>query len=160
MNSDQQHLVEMVKKFKAGMLVTKTIDDQLHGRPMEVAHVDEDGAIYFSASVNSPKLHEMRANPNASVFFQDSKYYVAVYGTAEILRDRKLIEELWQESWKVWFPKGVDSPEICIVRVTPKTGEYWDLSGLHGASFIFNAVKAYATGTKLKSEEGHRKVAM
>lgn len=160
MNQDQEHLVDMIKEFGAGMLVTKTIDDRLHGRPMQVAHVDDDGSIYFSASVNSPKLQEMRANPTASVFFQDSKYYVAVYGAAEILLDRNLVEDLWKESWKVWFPKGKESPEICIVKVTPQSGEYWDLSGLRGANFIFKAVKAYASGTKLNPDEGHRKVAM
>lgn len=160
MHDDKKHLVEMIQKFNTAILVTQTIRGDLHGRPMELAKVEESGDIFFATSLNSPKFSEIIAESKVGVFFQDAKYYVSLYGTAEPLRDKALIDELWQESWKVWFPEGKESSDICIIRVRPTSGEYWDRSGAKGVRFLFEAFKAYAAGEKLGSGEGHAKVAM
>ncbi len=161
MENKQEHLVEMMKKFDAGMLVTKTQEDGMHGRPMEVAKVDGNGVLYCSTSLNSPKLYEIENDSSVSVFFQQSRSYVAVYGTAEIVKDQRLIDELWQESWRVWFPDGKESPDLCLLRITPHEGEYWDMTGQRGARFLFEAAKAYLTGTKPdRTEEGNAKVSL
>ncbi len=160
MNDDRQHLVEMAKHFSAAFLVTHSQIGKFHGRPMELAKVGENGELYFSASLNSLKMQELSNDPSVGVFFQDSRSYVSIYGRAEVIRDRALIEELWQESWKLWFPEGKGSPDLCLIKVNPETGEYWDLKARHGARFLFETVKAYATGAKLSENEGHAKVSL
>jgi general stress protein 26 len=161
MDEQKKHLVQMLRDFETGVLVTKTSDGGFHGRPMEVAKVDDDGGLYFSASLNSPKIAEIDADNTVGVFFQKAKQWVSLSGTAEVLRDRSLIDELWQESWKVWFPEGKQSPEIGIVHVKPTGGEYWDISGERGVRFMFEAVKAYVSGSKPDTrDEGNAKVAM
>jgi general stress protein 26 len=78
---------------------------------------------------------------------------VSLYGTAEITQDRALIDELWQEAWRVWFPDGKQSADLCLLRVAPTNGEYWDVSGQREITFVFDAVKAYVTGTKPERRE-------
>jgi general stress protein 26 len=95
---------------------------------------------------------DLRARPLA-VTLQDSRRYVSIGGTARITRDRALIDRLWSEAWKLWFPEGKDDPDLCIVEITPHQAEYWDQSGLAGVKFVLEAAKAYASGTKPKSGE-------
>jgi general stress protein 26 len=142
-----QHLHDLIKDFDTAMLVTHTPEGGLHARPLTVAAARGDGLLYFSTNVESPKVAEIDSDTTVAVTFQDESRYVAVTGTAELSRDRALIDELWNETWKVWFPKGKDDPSLAIIRVTPTTGEYWDQTGLKGVRYLFDSVKAYATGT-------------
>ncbi len=98
--------------------------------------------------------------PEVAVTLQDSRRFVSIAGTARITRDRALIDRLWSETWKLWFPQGKGDPELCIIEVTPRDAEYWDQSGLAGVKFVLEAVKAYVTATEPKSggSANHAKV--
>jgi general stress protein 26 len=152
-NSDEnrRHLHELVQGFDTAMLVTRTADGSLRARPLTVAKSKEphdSGLVYFSTSVESPKIDELESDARVAVTFQDSKRYISLSGTARLTRDRALIDELWSEAWKVWFPKGKDDPMLAILAVTLSSGEYWDQTGLAGVRYLAAALKAYATGTK------------
>lgn len=157
---DRKRLEELIGHFHAAMLVTHTEDGSLRARPLSLAKVHDDGVLFFATCIASPKVAELERTPKVAVTLQDSRRYVSISGTARITRDRALIERLWSETWKLWFPKGKDDPELCIVEVTPRQAEYWDQSGLHGVKFVLEAAKAYATGTKPKSGESgdHAKI--
>ena len=151
LDDKRQHLHELLRGFDTAMLVTRTADGSLRARPLTVAKVAparEDGRVYFSTSVESPKIGELEADAHVAVTFQDSKRYVSLSGTARLLRDRALVDELWNETWKVWFPRGKDDPTLAILEVTPDAGQYWDLTGLAGLRYVVASLKAYATGTK------------
>jgi general stress protein 26 len=150
---DRQHLEELLKHFHTAMLVTHTEGAGLRARPLTLAAAHENGRLTFATSVASSKIAELERTPEVLVTLQDSRRYVSIGGTARITHDRALIDRLWSEAWKLWFPKGKDDPELCIVEVTPHDAEYWDQSGLAGVKFVLEAAKAYATGTKPKSGE-------
>ncbi len=150
---DRQHLEELLKHFHTAMLVTHTEGAGLRARPLTLAAAHENGRLTFATSVASSKIAELERTPEVLVTLQDSRRYVSIGGTARITRDRALIDRLWSEAWKLWFPKGKDDPELCIVEVTPHEAEYWDQSGLAGLKFVLEAAKAYATGTKPTSGE-------
>ena len=55
---------------------------------------------------------------------------------------------LWRETWKTWFPKGQDDPDLALLRVTGDQGEYWDNSGASGIKYLIEAGKAYLNGKR------------
>jgi len=70
-------------------------------------------------------------------------------------------ERLWQESFKVWFPKGKTDPQIVLIAVSTVDAEYWDNSGVNGVSYLAKSAKAYLSGTTPDiSEEQHGRVVM
>ena len=144
----KKHLHELIADFTTAMLVTRAVDGHLQGRPLALAEAQYDGKVYFSTSIESPKVAQLEADEHVAVTFQDDKRYVSLTGTARTTRDRALIDRLWSEAWKVWFPKGKDDPTLAIVTVTPETGEYWDQTGLAGVRYLFRSLEAYAAGTK------------
>jgi general stress protein 26 len=157
---ERKRLEELIGEFHAAMLVTQAADGSLRARPLSLAKSHAGGVLYFATSLASPKVAELERISDVAVTLQDSRRYVSISGTARITRDRGLIDRLWSEAWRLWFPRGKEDPELCIVEVTPREAEYWDQTGLAGVKFILEAAKAYATGTKPKSGESgdHAKI--
>jgi general stress protein 26 len=147
----QAHLLELLKSFDTAMLVTRTHDGVMRARPLSLSDQHDQQQLYFATSVDSPKVGEIADDPGVLITLQDSKRYISITGTATITRERSLIDRLWREPWKVWFPAGKDDPALCLVVVRPTAAEYWDQSGLKGIKYLFDMAKAYAKGTTPES---------
>ena len=155
----RQQLAKLMSEFKTAMLVTRTDDGHMRARPLSIAGSREDGALYFSTAVESPKVQELDADPRVNVVMQDGRRFVSLSGVASVVDDRALIGELWSESWKVWFPKGKDDPSLRIVAVEPVEAAYWDMSGTTGIKYVFEMAKAYVTGKRPPSDNDERHTA-
>jgi general stress protein 26 len=154
-----EHLYDLVKDFDTAMLVTKDASGKLHGRPMSVAELRADADAYFATSLESPKINEIEANPEAMITFQSGSQFASISGTARVVRDRTLIDRLWSEAWRAWFPGGKDDPTLCLIKLEAREGEYWDNSGHKGARYLFEGVKAIFQGEKHDVHAGeHAKV--
>lgn len=148
-DQDQRaHLVSVLEGFETAMLVTKSRTGDLSARPMALAEVREDGTIYFSTNITSPKVEEIVVDPQVLVTMQGKTKFAQLSGVAAIVKDRALVDRLWKEDWKVWFPKGKDDPSLCLIAVDPERGEYWDNSGAKGLAYLYRAAKAYLQGTR------------
>ena len=140
-------LWELIGKFNTAMLVTRTEGGGMRARPLSLASAHDGGKLYFSTSVESPKVEEMESQPDVLVTLQDNARYISISGTARITRDRGLIERLWSEPWRVWFPGGKGRSLAGDRGSDAHQAEYWDQSGVLGAKYFIEMVKAYATGT-------------
>ena len=149
----QERLYDVIKDFDNAMLVTTATSGRDHARPMQIAEIREDGDIFFATSMDSPKITEIAVNPEVVVTFQSNRQFAAVYGTASLVRDRNLIDHLWSEPWKVWFPEGKADPTLCLIRVDGREGEYWDNAGMQGIKYAFQAAKAYMQGRTPSQDE-------
>lgn len=130
--SDIQKISKMIKEIDFGMLTTIDESGVPHSRPMSAnRNVEFDGDIWFFTYGNSHKVIEARKNRNVNVSFSDIKNqtYLSLSGTAELVRDKAKIEELWEPILKAWFPQGTDTPDIALLKVTAEKAEYWDSPG-------------------------------
>jgi len=148
-----EHLYDLLKDFDTAMLITRSSDGEMHGRPMAVAELRADADAYFVTSIDSPKMAEINANPGVTLTFQSSNQFASLSGRASIVRNQALIDRLWKKAWKVWFPKGETDPTIALLKFDAQHGEYWDNAGAQGLKYAFEAVKAYATGETPKADE-------
>lgn len=155
----KEHLFELLRDFDTTMLVTVDNDGALHARPMAVASLEADGDTYLVTSAESPKVAEVKEYPQVTLTFQSNDQYAALRGRAVVVRDRKLVEQLWKEPWKLWFPKGKDDPSIVFLRFEAESGEYWDNSGMQGIKYAFSAAKSYVKGERPPTgEDQHGRV--
>lgn len=151
---DGEHLYELLQGFDTAMLVTRAQDGSLHARPMAVAELRADADAYFVTSSDSPKVAEINADADVLLTFQSSSQYAAIYGRVNVVRDRDLIERLWKEPWKVWFPRGKSDPTIVLLRFDAERGEFWNNAGLRGVQYAFEAAKAYVRGEPIRTDDG------
>jgi general stress protein 26 len=128
-SDDLKKLRDMIKDIDFCMLTTIDESGDPHSRPMSSnGDVDANGQLWFFTGASSHKVIEVRKAPKVNVSFADPKNqkYVSVTGTAELVRDRNKIEELWRPEFKMWFPEGKDDPEISLLRIRLEKAEYWD----------------------------------
>ena len=51
--------------------------------------------------------------------------FLSLYGTATIIQNEVIANELWSAPAKIWF-KDANDPNLTIIKVTPEDGYYWD----------------------------------
>lgn len=152
----RDHVRELLAGFDTAMLVTRTLDGAMRARPLSIAEKSGDGTMYFSTAVESGKVHELEQDPRVVVVLQGSGKYVSLSGEAHVQRDRSLIEQLWSESWRVWFPAGPTDPSLCLLVFEPHEADYWDAAGSTGLKYFFEMAKAYVTNSRPASDDDER----
>jgi general stress protein 26 len=146
--SPPDKLIDLLDDFGVAMLVTRTADGSLRGRPMALAKVEDDGSLWFATDRDSGKMDELASDNHVAITMQSSAKFVSLSGTATPVDDRVKVAELWKAEWKVWFPGGADDPNILLLKIDGSTGEYWDNSGTSGAKYLIEAGKALITGSR------------
>lgn len=156
-----EHFIAMLKQFHTAMLVTHSVDHEIHARPMAMAKVEEDGRLWFISGKDTAKIHEIEDDSHVHVIAQDGdSAFLTLTGRASLVEDRRKVGELWREPFRVWFPKGKDDPHIELIAVRPESGEFWDSTGTNRCKYFWEAAKAYMTGTTPDAHDGdlHGKV--
>lgn len=147
-DTPRERFQDLLEKFSTAMLVTRTADGELRCRPMTVAEVCKDADVLFVTSIDDGKADDIRRDANVCVSLQKGQKYVSLSGTAELIQEREKIREMWNEAWKVWYPDGPEADHITLLKVNATHGEYWDVSGLNGARYLYRAGKAYFAGER------------
>lgn len=151
-DSDQslQKLRDLIKDINFCMLTTIDDDGSLRSRPMSVnSEVEANGDLWFFTYASSHKVTEVNHHEqvNVSFFAPDKQQYVSLSGTAELVRDKAKMQELWKPDLKAWFPQELDEPDIALLKVNAIKAEYWDApAGWIAKTMGF--VKAATTGDR------------
>lgn len=103
-----------------------TIDgDQPRVRP--VSPVRTDGFTVYLANLRTyHKTAEIAANPRVELCYLDGEHnQVRITGTAEVVTDRGLLREIWEENPLLRYYLGTpDNPELVVYRVVPGRVRY------------------------------------
>jgi general stress protein 26 len=128
MQNDVEKLAKLIKGIEVAMLTTRDDDGTLRSRPMQTQDRAFDGTLWFFTQASSHKVDEVGREHRVNLSYADPAHnrYVSVSGTANLVRDRAKIDELWSPVLKAWFPKGKDDPEVALLRVEVSQAEYWD----------------------------------
>ncbi|HEY5374067.1 MAG TPA: pyridoxamine 5'-phosphate oxidase family protein [Polyangiaceae bacterium] len=154
----EHHFFEMLREFETATVITRArtlageLPGELHGRPMAIADLSDDGTLWFITDVDSTMVLEIREDSRAMISLQNARQFVTINGHFQLLADRAKVERIWKESYRVWF-SGTRDPELVLLRFTPFDAEYWDGSGAHGVQQAFDAANAYLNGQKLDLAE-------
>ncbi len=151
-------IAALIKEIDFGMLTTVDAEGRLNSRPMSAnKKVDFDGDVWFFTYGESPKVHQIETRPHVNVAFSDPKTqtYVSLSGRAELVRDKAKIEELWEPALQAWFPKGVDEPDIALLKVNADQAEYWDAPSSPIAHLI-SLAKVAVTGQPAQPGENEK----
>ena len=151
---DHSKLVELLRQFSTAMLVTHEADGRLRARPMAIAQVEDSGKLWFVSGDDTAKVHEIIVDTRVHLTLQkDRSVYLSINGHATLIHDRAKVDEVWNESFKVWFQEGKSDPNLVLISVEPEDAEYWDNHGWKKVKYLFQAAKAYLTHSTPEIEE-------
>lgn len=147
---------ELLGEFDDAMLVSRDERGRPHARPMRIVGRDRERPddLWFVTSLDSGKVREIREDPQVAVTLADGKRFLSISGHARIDIDRQKIADMWEDSWKLWFPDGPTSGDIALVQVRPVQAEYWDQSLPQGMSFALEAFAAWVKDEPIEPPKG------
>lgn len=124
---DTGKLWNMIKGIGFAML-TSDDGDVLRSRPMVASQKEFDGNLWFFTRASSHKVDEVERDRRVNVSYADAgqQNYVSMSGNARLVRDKATIHQHWGEALRTWFPKGIDDPDIALLKVEVTQAEYWD----------------------------------
>ena len=136
---------DLVKDVKICMLTTTDSEGMLVSRPMSTQEIEFDGAAWFFASSDAPKVAEIEADPHVNAAYSESAY-VSMSGHAEIVRDDAKKQELWNDQAAAWLQAEATDPSVVLIKIVPDTVQYWDTPS--APSTLLGRLKAKVTGER------------
>ena len=127
-------LAHKMKKIDFCMMLTRSADETISARPMSNnGEVDYDGDSFFFSYTDTRKVRERTADPIVSLTFTAPPsllgkpgIFVAVEGRASLIADKTVFEAHWTKDLDRWFPDGIDTPGIILIKVHADSITYWD----------------------------------
>ncbi|KQO74973.1 pyridoxamine 5'-phosphate oxidase family protein [Rhizobium sp. Leaf262] len=127
-------LSEKLAKIDFCMLTTNPAAGVLNSRPMSNnGDVEYDGDSWFFSYEETKKVSEIRDNNVVSLTFTAPPsllgkpgIFIAVDGEASLVQDKALFEKHWVKDLDRWFPDGIETPGIVLIKASARSIEYWD----------------------------------
>ncbi|WP_294242243.1 pyridoxamine 5'-phosphate oxidase family protein [uncultured Sphingomonas sp.] len=127
-------LAKKMAKLDFAMLATQSASGAMTARPMSNnGDVDYDGDSYFFAYAQSRKVAEIQAQPLVTLSYTGAvgmlggpPLFVAIEGRAALIQDRAQFEAHWTKDLDRYFPDGIDTPGVVMIRVHAERIRYWD----------------------------------
>jgi general stress protein 26 len=94
---------------------------------------------------------------NVSFANDKQSEWTSLSGKAEVVHDRQQAERLWAAPLKTWFPDGVDTEGLSLIRVHVDSAEHWESTSSKVRQLI-GAARAAATGDAGKFPATNRSV--
>ena len=114
------------------ILSTHTESGEIANRPMSNnGDVTFDGTSYYFTYEQARAVSNIERNPKVALGFSSEAglfskgVYVAVEGTAELIRDKAAFKQHWTSDLDKWFDNGIDTPDIVLIKVKAKRATYW-----------------------------------
>lgn len=135
---------EALKKFKklvndvnVCMFITNSKEHD-HTRPMATIEVEDNGTLWFFTDIRSIKVEEVSDEQTTHLVFAHpgKESYLDVRGEASVVKDKQSLKDKWSPLVKAWFPKGVDDPNLALLKFTPQEAYYWDAEAGKMVSFL------------------------
>jgi len=119
---------KLAEDIRFCMMTTVSPEGHLLSRPMTTMEMDEDGGLWFFASLESEQTVAFDMDENVNIAYSEpsDSHYLSITGTASVVKDPLKIQELWSPMVSAWFPKGKTDPLLCLIKVDPIRAEYWE----------------------------------
>lgn len=124
------------------MLSTREAAGSISCRPMSNnGDVEYDGDSWFFSYDNTRKVRAIDHQPEVALSFTGSPsllgspgIFITIEGRASIIRDKAEFEKHWVKDLDMWFPQGIDTPGMVLLKVRAEHIEYWDGDENHTVS--------------------------
>jgi general stress protein 26 len=129
-----QSLSEKMREIDFAMLSTHTDDGAIATRPMSNnGEVDYEGDSLFFSFDDARTISDIERDACVGLSFMGAKgllgkppLFIAVEGTAQLIRDKTAFAAHWTKDLDHWFDQGIDTPGLILIRVHADRIHYWD----------------------------------
>ncbi len=129
-----EELSEKMKDIDFAMLATHTKGGKIGARPMSNnREVDYDGDAWFFTDDTTLMVADIATDPSVTLSYQGSSgllglrpFFLAIEGRASLIRDKAQFSAHWTRGLERWWPDGIDTPGLVLMKVSGERAHYWD----------------------------------
>lgn len=129
-----QDISKKMAEIDFAMLSTRSEGGLFAARPMSNnGDVEYDGDSFFFAYNDTRTVGDISKDKNVGLTFTGPKsllgkpgIFIAIEGLAELIRDKAQFKAHWNKDLEIWFPQGVDTPGLTLIKVHATRLHYWD----------------------------------
>jgi pyridoxamine 5'-phosphate oxidase len=130
--------LELIKNSKTCVLAT--VDEGGYPNMRALLNLEHDDlkTIWFSTNSSSTKIKQAEKNEKAGVYFFNEAAFqgLRLTGNIKVRRDQEAREKLWRPGFEMYYPKGANDPDYCVLELQVKKGNYYE--GFEKAEFEIN----------------------
>lgn len=123
-----RQVADMIGDSRLAMLTTQSRTGRMYSRPMCIQQVDTQGALWFFTTSSGKLVQEITEDPwiNLAIVREEKQQFLSASAQASLVMDPAKMRSLWHPSLESWFPEGLETPELCLLKVLPDEVEYWE----------------------------------
>jgi general stress protein 26 len=125
-------LRNLIERVRVAMVTTADAAGTLHCRPLVTLELDDDRQLWclLAAGASQPESLN-RAYRQVGIAYADpnKQDYASLSGSGAIVRDPQRMRAHWNAWVELWFPLGIDDPDLAILRVNVERATYWEGPG-------------------------------
>lgn len=83
--------------------------------------------FYFSTNTSSQKVKQFLSCNKASLYYYEKRFFRGVLfkGFIEVVLDLSMKQKLWKSEDAMFYPKGVEDEDYCVLKFTAVEGRYY-----------------------------------
>ena len=113
------------------------------------------GGHLVSTNTSSAHVQSLLNNGDACIYFSDDVKFegLCLFGKAIVHFDREFKTLLWHDGDEIYYPKGIDDEDYCVIEFIADTGRYYRFDGK--GDLTQEEIRAFDEG--LEYEDGYAK---
>ena len=130
-------LKDLAKKMAGidfAMLNTHTDGGAIAARPMSNnGDVEYDGDSWFFVTEDTRIYADVTRDPKVGLSMQGKSgllgmrpFFVAIEGDGQLIHDKAAFKAHWTSDLDKWWPAGIDTPGLALLKVHATRIHYWD----------------------------------
>jgi general stress protein 26 len=122
---------DIIEDVRVGMLTTHSDYRGLNSRPLYVQELSQEGQLWFFTTDDAVLIQDIHRDSQVNLAFAaiGKNNYLSVRGRGYEVQDHNKMAELWHPMLKAWFPYGLETPGLCLLKVQIEEAEYWSSPG-------------------------------
>jgi general stress protein 26 len=124
-----EQIFAFISKQKVAFLASVDDEGFPNMKAMLMPRKIDKNCFYFSTNTSSMRVAQYGKNPKASVyFFKKGRFRyesVMLIGTMEVLEDARIKKEIWRTGDTMFYKKGINDPDYCVLRFTAIKGRHY-----------------------------------
>ena len=127
-------LSDKMAKIDFAMLSTRTEGGGVASRPMSNnGEVEYSGDSFFFAYDSARTIADIELDTQVGLTFTGAAgllggppLFIAIEGQGQLIRDKAEFEKHWTKGLDRWFPQGVDTTGLVLIKVHAQRIHYWN----------------------------------
>ncbi len=128
----KQQIYEFISSQKTAFISSVDEDGFPNTKAMFVPRKIEGDSFYFTTNTSSMRSQQFMNNSKACIYFYHRGRFryegIMLIGNMEVLQNEEIKKEIWRDGDIMYYKKGVDDPDYCVLKFTAVKGRhYYDL---------------------------------